>query len=102
MHFDAQKYTGVYEAYPAAQGVSAEPSPKPVPNLENPGYRRIYHDWLCGMAAIPGVQKIDAWLSEGRHFDAQTLAQHPDLPGHVLETRLIMKPRKRPENSIRA
>ncbi len=90
-HFDAQKYTGVYEAYPAAQGASAEPSPKPVPNLKNPDYRRIYHDWLCGMAAIPGVQKIDAWLSEGRHFDAQTLAHYPGTPGHVLETRLIME-----------
>ncbi len=88
-HFDAQKYTGVYEAYPAAQGVSAAPSPKPVPNLGNPDYRRIYHDWMRKLAAIPGVRKIDAWLSEGRHFDARTLALFPGVPGHVLETRLI-------------
>lgn len=93
-HFDSYSFggdSGLYEKYPAARGQAADPKAKPPPDLDDPDLRRIYTDWMKAMAAIPGARKIDAWLSEGAHFDTNTLARHPGTPGHVLETRLMLE-----------
>ncbi len=93
-HFDSASFginSGLYQRYPEAEGRAANPLTKSTAALDNPGLRRVYADWVKAMAAIPGVRKIDAWLSEGANFDADTLARHPDTPGHVLETRLMLE-----------
>lgn len=93
-HFDSSSFginSGLYKKYPGAEGRAANPKTKSTAVLDNPDLRRVYADWVKAMAAIPGVRKIDAWLSEGANFDANTLARHPDTPGHVLETRLMLE-----------
>lgn len=93
-HFDAASFginSGLYAKYPAAEGRAANPRAKSTAVLDDPDLRRVYTDWVKAMAAIPGVRKFDAWLSEGANFDTNTLARHPDTPGHVLETRLMLE-----------